>query len=75
MRGGEIRIGTSTARYEKNALIELQGGKFDEVLALSNDVEAGNKILASNGNITMYGKDLGGQTVGRLHDNANAGAL
>ena len=43
------------------------------MLALSNTVEAGNKILASNGNITMYGKDLGGQTVGRLHANANAG--
>ena len=73
LRGGEIRIGTSTARYEKNALIELQGGKFDEVLSFSNTVEAGNKILASNGNITMYGKDLGGQTLGRLHASAAAG--
>jgi len=57
IRVGELRIGTEGVPYTKNAVIELMGEKESDTIAIEDQgVEAGNKIIANLGKITMYGK-------------------
>jgi len=55
--GGELVIGTKAKPYAMNGKITLFGGRNDEGIAIEEQgVEAGNKIIANLGLISIYGK-------------------
>jgi hypothetical protein len=57
IRGGELQVGTKEKPYLKNGQITLHGGKDDPTIAIVDQgVEAGNKIIANLGKLTMHGK-------------------
>jgi len=56
VRAGELIIGSKDAPYEKNAQITLHGKKAAAAIAYDNAIEAGNKLIANVGLISMYGK-------------------
>ena len=56
VRAGELLIGSEEVPYEKNAEITLHGMQDEETLVLSGTVSAGNKILATVGDVKFYGK-------------------
>lgn len=55
-QGGLIQIGTDEKPFSQNAKITLYGRRNQEPIALSNDYEGGNKIIANLGTIKFYGK-------------------
>ena len=56
VRAGELFIGSEEAPFESEAKITLHGNQDEETLVLSGTVSAGNKILATVGDIKFYGK-------------------
>lgn len=57
IRGGELRIGTKEERYTNKGTIFLWGRKDEPTIAIEDQgVEAGSKIIANIGILTMYGK-------------------
>ena len=56
IRAGELLIGSEEEPYEKNAEITLHGMTDSETLVISGTVSAGNKILATVGDVKFYGK-------------------
>jgi len=61
VRAGELVIGSETEPYEKNGLITLYGAKNEKHIVYDNAIEAGNKLIANVGLVTMYGKKRTGQ--------------
>ena len=55
VRAGELFIGSAEAPFENQARITLHGNQDDETLAFSGAVSAGNKILATVGDVAFYG--------------------
>ena len=49
-------IGSKDAPYEKNAQITLHGKKATAAIVADNAIEAGNKLIANVGLVSMYGK-------------------
>jgi hypothetical protein len=57
IRGGELRIGTKEEPYTNNAKITLYGMKNEPTIAIEDQgIEAGSKIIANIGVLSMYGK-------------------
>lgn len=56
VRVGELQVGNSTHPFERNATITLHGLVSDKAMVYQNAIEAGNKIIANVGNVTMFGK-------------------
>lgn len=56
VRAGELVIGSEEAPYEMNGLITLYGMKNEKHIVYDNAIEAGNKLIANVGLVTMYGK-------------------
>jgi len=56
VRAGELIIGSKDAPYEKNAQITLHGKKATASIVADNAIEAGNKLIANVGLVSMYGK-------------------
>jgi len=56
VRAGELIIGSQAAPYEQNAQITLHGAKEAEAIVYDNAIEAGNKLIANVGLVSMYGK-------------------
>ena len=56
VRAGEFFIGSEEEPFENNALITLHGMQDEETLVLSGTISAGNKILATVGDVKFYGK-------------------
>ena len=55
VRAGEFFIGSEDAPFENKAEITLHGMQDEETLVLSGTVSAGNKIMATVGDIKFYG--------------------
>ena len=55
VRAGEFFIGSEEEPFANNALITLHGMQDEETLVLSGTVSAGNKILATVGEIKFFG--------------------
>jgi hypothetical protein len=57
IRGGFVIIGNSTTDYFKGSRAEimLHGSQSEQYLAYSTWIEAGGKVLAVAGSLTMYG--------------------
>lgn len=55
VRAGELLIGTEEEPFKANALITLHGMQDEETLVMSGTVSAGNKIMATVGDIKFYG--------------------
>jgi len=73
IRGGELRIGTKEEPYVNNAKITLWGRKEEEAIAIEDQgVEAGSKIIANIGTLTMHGKKRSSKMT-RLKAPARAG--
>lgn len=56
VRAGELIIGNATIPFQKNAKITLYGEKANQHIVYDNAIEAGNKIIANTGVISIYGK-------------------
>ena len=56
VRAGELFIGSEETPFENEAKITLYGNQDEETLVLSGTVSAGNKILATVGDVKFYGK-------------------
>lgn len=72
VRAGELFIGNETHPFENQATITLMGKADDETLVLSGTVSAGNKILATVGDVKFYGKPR--DRMSRLYSSASAGS-
>ena len=70
---GKFTIGSSTAPYTRKAKITLFGDFASSTITMSNSVEAGNKLIANNGEIKFYGKQRSRMT--RLTAVANVGDI
>lgn len=57
VRAGELIIGNSEMPYSGEAKITLYGDKQDEHIVYDNAIEAGNKVLANTGLISMIGTE------------------
>jgi hypothetical protein len=57
VRAGKFFIGSEEMPFENKALITLHGMQDEETLVLSGTVSAGNKIMATVGEIKFYGID------------------
>ena len=55
IRAGELHIGNQTNPFPGNAKITLSGEMANQEIVIQNAVEAGNKILANVGLISIYG--------------------
>lgn len=55
VRAGEFFIGSEEEPFEGNALITLHGMQDEETLVFSGSISAGNKILATVGDVKFYG--------------------
>ena len=55
IRGGELIIGTEEEPFNRTAQITLHGLMDDETLTLGGTVSGGNKVLATVGDVKMYG--------------------
>ena len=62
VRAGELFIGSEEEPFQDEAKITLHGNQDDETLVLSGTVSAGNKILATVGDIKFYGKERSRQS-------------
>ena len=56
VRTGELLIGNETNPFLGNATITLFGMKADEQIVYENAIEAGNKVLANTGIMSIYGR-------------------
>ena len=56
VRAGEFFIGTEEEPFENKAEITLHGMQDEETLVLSGTISAGNKIMATVGDIKFYGQ-------------------
>lgn len=56
VRAGELIIGSQAAPYEQNAQITLHGAKETAAIVYDNAIEAGNKLIANVGLVSMFGK-------------------
>jgi len=72
VRIGELFIGTPEEPHQDEARITLYGEKDSKAMVYDNAIEAGNKLIASVGNITMVGKPRDKMT--RLHTPAEKGS-
>lgn len=72
VRAGELLIGTKEKPFEQEALIEMLGETESETLTLGGTVKAGNKVLATNNKVEMFGKKR--CRMSRMIDSADAGA-
>jgi hypothetical protein len=72
IRAGELVIGYKDKPFKNQAKITLYGEKDAKAMVYDNAVEAGNKLIASVGNITMYGLQRDKMT--RLHSEAEKGS-
>ena len=70
IRAGELHIGNQTAPYLGSAKITLSGEMANQEIVYENAVEAGNKILANVGLISIYGAPKISRT--RLTQTVNA---
>jgi hypothetical protein len=52
---GKFGIGTKSRPYNYKGGVTFHGRKGDDVLAISNDVEAGSKMIANIGNVKLFG--------------------
>lgn len=73
VRAGELIIGSEAEPFQNQAKITLYGAKSEAAFAYDSQVEAGNKILANTGLISMWGKPRT-QLLMRLHAEASVGA-
>ena len=55
VRAGELHIGNKTNPFPGNAKITLSGAMADQEIVYENAIEAGNKIMANVGLISIYG--------------------
>ena len=55
IRSGEILAGTKEIPFINKIEITLTGKQTDEYLAVSKDIEAGNKALVVTGILRLYG--------------------
>lgn len=72
VQGGQIFIGTPEEPYSRNGTITLYGASTDATLVMTGAIEAGNKIFATTGTISMYGQPR--SRMSRLHGIAEATA-
>lgn len=56
IRAGELVIGNETHRFNNSATIVLHGKKDEQHIVYDGAIEAGNKLIANVGKISMYGK-------------------
>lgn len=56
MHTGKLNIGSAATPYQRKAKITLYGDVDSQTITISNANEAGNKLIANNGEIRMYGK-------------------
>jgi len=56
VRAGELHIGSKEYPYQGEARVSLHGAKDAEAMVYDNGVEAGSKIIANVGLVSMYGK-------------------
>lgn len=72
IRAGELIVGYKEKPFSKKAQITLHGEHDAKAMVYDNAVEAGNKLIANVGNLTMVGmkRDI----MSRLHTEALAGA-
>lgn len=73
VRAGELVIGYKSKPFANTAKITLYGEKDARAMVYDNVVEAGNKLIASVGNITIYGKNR--DKMSRLHTAAEKGSV
>jgi len=55
IRAGELLVGTENDRFRAKANIKLYGEKDAEHIVYTAAVEAGNKMIANVGLVSMYG--------------------
>jgi hypothetical protein len=55
VRAGELIIGSKAVPYVHNAQITLHGERQADGMVYDNAIEAGNKLIANVGLISMYG--------------------
>ena len=56
VRTGELLVGNATDPFQGDAQITLYGEKNNQHIVYDNAIEAGNKILANTGLLSIYGK-------------------
>lgn len=56
VRAGELAAGSSSTPYDADLTIEMLGHTESPTLTLGGTVKAGNKVLASNNKVELYGK-------------------
>jgi hypothetical protein len=59
VRTGELIIGSKENPFSKNAKITLLGDRNQKNMIYDNNVEAGNKIIANLGTISLIGAKRG----------------
>ena len=52
---GTLNIGSEATPYARKAKITLYGDIASQTVTMTNAVEAGNKLIANNGEVKMYG--------------------
>lgn len=72
IRVGELVIGYEEKPFANEARITLHGEKDSRAMVYANAVEAGNKLIANVGNITMVGKKR--DKMSRLNSAAEKGS-
>ena len=72
VRAGELLVGTKAAPYQNDLTIEMLGHTESETLTLGGLVKAGNKVLASNNKVEIFGKPRVRMT--RMIESADASA-
>jgi hypothetical protein len=63
VKAGELTIGTELTPFPFNAKITLFGEKKSANIVFAEAIEAGNKLIANTGKISMYGKSRSSQFV------------
>lgn len=56
VRAGQLHIGSQDYPYPKVARITLHGAKDETAIVYDNAIEAGNKLIANVGLVSMWGK-------------------
>jgi hypothetical protein len=56
VRAGELHIGSKEKPYQHKATITLYGEKRSATIVYDSAIEAGNKVIANNNVIRMFGK-------------------
>ena len=70
VRAGELLVGTKAAPHQNDLTIEMLGHTESETLTLGGLVKAGNKVLASNNKVEIFGKPRVRMT--RMVESSNA---